>query len=175
MNLIRTYIRALSLLGPEGRLGWLLSAGNLGLAAAAFIEPVLFGRIIDTLAGSPQADGPPTRLAWLLAAWVGFGMFAIAAGVSVALFADRLPHRRARLGCARQHRAGAGLRPRRGRGHRPAQRGGQFARRADAGAVMVGRDRGAHARVDDAHAARDLSCRHLAALPGDASIGDIVM
>ena len=94
MDLIRTYIRALSLLGPEARLGWFLSAGNLGVAAAAFIEPVLFGRIIDTLASSPQADGPPTRLAWLLAAWVGFGMFAIAAGVSVALFADRLAHRR---------------------------------------------------------------------------------
>src|SRR5258707_12731858 len=92
MDLIRTYIRALSLLGPEARLGWFLSAGNLGVAAAAFIEPVLFGRIIDTLASSPQADGPPTRLAWLLAAWVGFGMFAIAAGVSVALFADRLAH-----------------------------------------------------------------------------------
>src|SRR6266851_560840 len=94
MDLIRTYIRALSLLGPEARLGWFLSAGNLGVAAAAFIEPVLFGRIIDTLASSPQADGPSTRLAWLLAAWVGFGMFAIAAGVSVALFADRLAHRR---------------------------------------------------------------------------------
>src|SRR5260370_36347837 len=86
--------------GREARLGCFLPAGNLGVAAGAFIEPVLFGRIIDTLASSPQADGPPTRLAWLLAAWVGFGMFAIAAGVSVALFADRLAHPRRPAGPA---------------------------------------------------------------------------
>src|SRR5262249_6258849 len=96
MDLLRIYARVLALLGPEARLGWLLALGNLALAGAQFAEPVLFGRIIDALAGSTRAGTPPTPggIAVLVAAWVGFGLFAIAAGVSVALYADRLSHRR---------------------------------------------------------------------------------
>ena len=50
MNLIRTYGRVLALLAPEQGLAWLLAAANLALAAGQFAEPVLFGRVIDTLA-----------------------------------------------------------------------------------------------------------------------------
>jgi ATP-binding cassette, subfamily B, beta-glucan exporter len=96
MNLLRLYVRALSLLGPEGRLGVYLAVANFALAAAQFAEPVLFGRIIDALAGN-QAKG--AAAAWpdligLVVAWVGFGLFAIMCGVTVALYADRLAHRR---------------------------------------------------------------------------------
>src|SRR5690242_8881183 len=96
MDLLRIYARLLALLGPEARLGWLLALGNLALAGAQFAEPVLFGRIIDALAGGARAGGPtpPTTIAGLVAAWVGFGLFAIASGVTVALHADRLAHRR---------------------------------------------------------------------------------
>src|ERR1700719_1680632 len=96
MDLLRIYARVLALLGPKARLGWLLALGNLALAAAQFAEPVLFRRIIDALAGVARAAGPapPATIAWLIAAWVGFGLFAIAAGVTVALHADRLAHRR---------------------------------------------------------------------------------
>jgi ATP-binding cassette subfamily B protein len=96
MDLLRIYARVLALLGPEARLGWLLALGNLALAGAQFAEPVLFGRIIDALAGTARAGGPapPSTIAGLVAAWVAFGLFAIAAGVSVALHADRLAHRR---------------------------------------------------------------------------------
>jgi ATP-binding cassette subfamily B protein len=96
MDLLRIYARVLALLGPEARLGWLLALGNLALAASQFAEPVLFGRIIDALTGSSRAGGPasPAAIAGLVAAWVAFGLFAIAAGVSVALHADRLAHRR---------------------------------------------------------------------------------
>ena len=96
MDLLRIYARVLGLLGPEARLGWLLALGNLALAAAQFAEPVLFGRIIDALAGGARggAPAPPSTIAGLVAAWVAFGLFAIAAGVSVALHADRLAHRR---------------------------------------------------------------------------------
>src|SRR5712691_9322123 len=96
MNLLRLYVRALSLLGPEGRLGVYLAVANVALAAAQFAEPVLFGRIIDALAGS-QAKGAVaawTDMFTLIAAWVGFGLFSIACGVTVALHADRLAHRR---------------------------------------------------------------------------------
>ena len=95
MDLLRIYARVLALLGPEARLGWLLALGNLALAAAQFAEPVLFGRIIDALAGGARATPAPlSTIAGLVAAWVAFGLFAIAAGVSVALHADRLAHRR---------------------------------------------------------------------------------
>ncbi len=96
MDLLRIYARVLALLGPEARLGWLLALGNLALAASQFAEPVLFGRIIDALAGAERTGGqaPAATIVGLMAAWVGFGLFSIAAGVTVALHADRLSHRR---------------------------------------------------------------------------------
>jgi len=96
MNLIRLYVRVLQLLGPERKLGWILAAGNLALAAAQFAEPVLFGKVIDTLAGAQARGEPPSwyDLLTLLAAWVGFGLFTIVCGTLVALHADRLSHRR---------------------------------------------------------------------------------
>jgi ATP-binding cassette subfamily B protein len=96
MKLIRLYGRVLALLGPEAGLGWLLAFANVALAAAQFAEPVLFGRIVDTLAGA-QKDGSSLTfesLVPLLAAWAGFGLFTILCGVFVALHADRLSHRR---------------------------------------------------------------------------------
>ncbi|HWV52303.1 glucan ABC transporter ATP-binding protein/ permease [Pseudorhodoplanes sp.] len=97
MNLIRLYSRVLALLGPEAGLGWFLAIANLALAAAMFAEPVLFGRIIDTLAGSQKAGAAPltfSTLLPLLGAWAGFGLFTILCGVFIALHADRLSHRR---------------------------------------------------------------------------------
>jgi ATP-binding cassette, subfamily B, beta-glucan exporter len=96
MSLLHLYARVLALLGPEKRLGIYLAVANFALAGAMFAEPVLFGRIIDALAGA-QAKG--TTAAWpdlikLIAAWVAFGLFTIVVGVTVALYADRLAHRR---------------------------------------------------------------------------------
>jgi ATP-binding cassette subfamily B protein len=95
-NLFRLYLRVLRQLGPEARLGRLLALGNLGLAAAQFAEPVLFGRIIDALARAQAAGVAPARgdLAPLLGAWAGFGLFTIVCGALAALHADRLAHRR---------------------------------------------------------------------------------
>jgi ATP-binding cassette subfamily B protein len=96
MNFIRLYSRVLALLGPEARLGWVLAFANLALAIAQFAEPVLFGRIIDTLVKAQAASTPPaiSDLTPLMAAWVGFGLFTIGCSVLVALHADRLAHRR---------------------------------------------------------------------------------
>src|SRR5713226_5329183 len=96
MSLWPLYARVLSLLGPETRLGVFLAIANFALAGAQFAEPVLFGRIIDALAGS-KANAtavPQSALLVLVAAWVGFGLFTIVCGVAVALHADRLAHRR---------------------------------------------------------------------------------
>ena len=89
-------MRVLGLLGPQIRLGWILAFANVALAATQFAEPVLFGRVIDTLA---SAQGQGSRLSWpgllpLVSAWVGFGLFSIVCGALVSLYADRLAHRR---------------------------------------------------------------------------------
>ncbi len=96
MNFIHLYARVLKLLGNESKLGWTLAIANVSLAAAQFAEPVLFGRIVDTLAGAQARGGGPvwTDLITLLAAWVSFGLFTITCGALVALHADRLAHRR---------------------------------------------------------------------------------
>jgi glucan exporter ATP-binding protein len=96
MNFLRLYGRVLALLGSEARLGWLLAGANVALAAAQFAEPVLFGRIVDTLVGAQAKGVAPSvpDLLPLLGAWAGFGLFTIGCGVLVALHADRLAHRR---------------------------------------------------------------------------------
>ena len=90
MSLVGIYIRVLQLLGKEARLGWILAAANLVLAATQFAEPVLFGRIVDVLSGKM---GPATSAWQLLGAWAAFGLFTIASSAAVALYADRLAHR----------------------------------------------------------------------------------
>ena len=96
MKFLLLYARVLRMLGSEARLGWLLACANLTLAAANFAEPVLLGRIIDALAVAQARGELPTwsHLLGLIAAWVGFGLFTIACSAIVALYADRLAHRR---------------------------------------------------------------------------------
>jgi glucan exporter ATP-binding protein len=95
MKFLRLYLRVLELLGREARLGWVLAVADVALAFAVFVEPVLFGRIVDTLANS---QGHLSDLSWpplltLVGAWTGFGLFSISCGALVALHADRLAHR----------------------------------------------------------------------------------
>jgi ATP-binding cassette, subfamily B, beta-glucan exporter len=94
--MLRLYARVLGLLGPQMRLGWLLALANVALAAAALAEPVLFGRIIDALAGAQGHGGALDwpRLTPLVTAWVGFGLFLIVCGAVVSLYADKLAHKR---------------------------------------------------------------------------------
>ncbi len=96
MSIVRLYGRVLALLGSESRLAWVLALANVALASAQFAEPVLLGRIIDTLTSIRPAGGSPSwsKLGSLLAAWAGFGIFTIACGTLIALYADRLAHRR---------------------------------------------------------------------------------
>src|ERR1700735_3737741 len=99
MSFLRIYFRVLDLLAPEARLAGMLALANIALAVAQFIEPVLFGHIIDALSGAlPAGMGPAAHvLAPLIGAWVGFGLFIIIAAALVAWFADRLAHRRRNL------------------------------------------------------------------------------
>ncbi len=102
--MLRIYLRTIALLGPQSGMAITLAVSNLALALAQFAEPILFGRIIETLAQAQAAARMPSYedLLPLLAAWVGFGLFNIGAGVMVSLHADRLSHRR-RLGVLTQY------------------------------------------------------------------------
>lgn len=96
MTLTALYGRVLRQLGRDQRTGWGLAVTNVCLAIALFAEPILFGRVIDTLSKSAtQSTGQLWDLVVpLLLAWGGFGLFTIAAGASIALLSDRLAHRR---------------------------------------------------------------------------------
>ena len=95
MKFLRLYTRVLEMLGREARLGWILAVANLAIATALFAEPLLFGKVIDTLA---NAQGKLGQLNWnelmlLVSAWVAFALFSIVCSTLVALHADRLAHR----------------------------------------------------------------------------------
>ena len=92
MPILNLYTRVLRLLGPQARLGWALAIANVALALAQFAAPVLLGRIIDALAQSTLA-----LLAKSVAAARHLGRlraFHDRCSALVALFADRLAHRR---------------------------------------------------------------------------------
>jgi ATP-binding cassette subfamily B protein len=99
MAFLRVYLRVLELLAAEASLAATLALANIALAVALFVEPVLFGRIVDALSGPlPRAAAAAAlALAPLLGAWVVFGLFIIVASAVVAWFADRLAHRRRNL------------------------------------------------------------------------------
>jgi ATP-binding cassette subfamily B protein len=87
--ILRIYARVLGLLAPEKGLAIGLALANLSLAGVFFLEPWLFGHVVDSLAVAGHGR------AWQYIGWwaaVGFG--GIGASVLVSLHADRLAHRR---------------------------------------------------------------------------------
>ncbi len=96
MRVLKLYARVLGELRAEGALAWALIAANVAVAFAQFAEPLLLGRVVDRLAGAQGAGRAPEwrEIAPLVAAWGGFGLFTILAGVVVALYSDRLAQRR---------------------------------------------------------------------------------
>jgi ATP-binding cassette subfamily B protein len=83
--LLEVYFRALRYLVAQKRRVFFICAANIVLAIVTIAEPVLFGRVIDTIADRKEVF--PT-----LALWAGLGVFNIVAYVLVARGADRLAH-----------------------------------------------------------------------------------
>jgi ATP-binding cassette, subfamily B, beta-glucan exporter len=96
VRIVDTYMRVARELRSERNLAWALFAANVVLAALQFLEPWLFGRVIDALVTPRSGTDKLTfqLLMPLVAAWVGVGLLNIGAGVTVSLHADRLSHRR---------------------------------------------------------------------------------
>ena len=95
MRFLRTYARVLRVLGPDLKVAVFLGLANMAGATLHFIDPMLFGRVIELL--SRAADMPRAEV-WqqagmLLGIWTAVGIGGIAANAAVALQAERLAHR----------------------------------------------------------------------------------
>ena len=95
MHFFRLYWRVLALLSPDRWVALGLALAALALAGLSFLEPVLFGRVVDLLSRSERMSA---SLLWeeaytLLGVWAAVGLSSIGASVAVALLADRMAHR----------------------------------------------------------------------------------
>ncbi|CAH2599293.1 Beta-(1--_2)glucan export ATP-binding/permease protein NdvA [Rhodovastum atsumiense] len=96
MHFLKIYGRVLGLLRADAGVAAVLALANLAIAGLQFLDPLLFGRVIDLLSRSATLPG---EVLWhdstrLLGTWAGLGLLAILTSILVALFADRLAHRR---------------------------------------------------------------------------------
>jgi glucan exporter ATP-binding protein len=87
MKLIGLYKRALGMLGAEKGLALVLAAASVAIGLVQLAEPILLGRVVDSLSRGEGAF--PT-----IALWAALGLAGILASVVVAVLADRLAHRR---------------------------------------------------------------------------------
>jgi ATP-binding cassette subfamily B protein len=95
MRFMRLYMRVLRLLGPDRWIAYGLGFAALALAGLSFLEPVLFGRVIDLLSRSERMSAASlwTEALALLVLWAAVGLSAIGANVATALLSDRMAHR----------------------------------------------------------------------------------
>ncbi|WP_376087166.1 ATP-binding cassette domain-containing protein [Roseomonas sp. CCTCC AB2023176] len=93
MRLVRNYLRVLSLLKPQRGVVALLCLANLGLAGIGFLDPILFGRVIELLGRSVSGEALFRDAAAVIAPWAALGLIGIGAGAAVSLLADRMAHR----------------------------------------------------------------------------------
>jgi ATP-binding cassette subfamily B protein len=95
MRFFKIYGRVLGLLGRDIRIAGFLAFANLMVAGLQFLDPVLFGRVVNLLG---QSDKLPHDQLWhtaaiLLGVWVAVGIGGIVSNIVVALQTERLAHR----------------------------------------------------------------------------------
>ncbi|HEX2941038.1 MAG TPA: glucan ABC transporter ATP-binding protein/ permease [Rhodopila sp.] len=95
MRFLRVYGRVLGLLGRDIRVAGFLAFANLFVAGLQFLDPVLFGRVVNLLSHS---DSIPSEQMWhrsglLLGVWVAVGLGGIFSNIFVSLQTERLAHR----------------------------------------------------------------------------------
>lgn len=95
MRFLKTYGRVLGLLGRDIRIAGFLAFANLMVAGLQFLDPVLFGRVVNLLS---RSDSLPHAVMWhdsamLLGIWVAVGLGGIVSNIAVALQTERLAHR----------------------------------------------------------------------------------
>ncbi|MBV9653007.1 MAG: glucan ABC transporter ATP-binding protein/ permease [Acetobacteraceae bacterium] len=95
MRFLRVYGRVFSILGKDRRTAILLCFANFAAASLSFLDPLLFGRVIQLLS---QSDSMPRAAMWsrathLLLIWVAVGLAGILATMAIALQSERMAHR----------------------------------------------------------------------------------
>ena len=95
MRFLRTYGRVLLFLGRDIRVAGALAGANLLVAGLQFLDPVLFGRVVNLLSNS---DHLPHATFWhtafvLLAIWAAVGLTSIITNILVSVHTERLAHR----------------------------------------------------------------------------------
>jgi glucan exporter ATP-binding protein len=95
MRFLKIYGRVLGLLGRDIRIAGFLAFANLMVAGLQFLDPVLFGRVVNLLARSDNLSHNETwhEAAMLLGVWVAVGIGGIVSNIAVALQTERLAHR----------------------------------------------------------------------------------
>jgi ATP-binding cassette subfamily B protein len=95
MRFFRVYGRVLGLLGRDIRIAGFLAFANLIVAGLQFLDPVLFGRVVNLLSGSDKMETSVLwhQAAWLLGIWVAVGITGILSNIFVALQTERLSHK----------------------------------------------------------------------------------
>ena len=95
MGFLATYLRVLATLRRSAGLAGLLAAANILVAGLHFLDPLLFGRVIDLLARSATMDRAALwrEGATLLAIWAAVGALGILANMAASVHAERLAHR----------------------------------------------------------------------------------
>ncbi|UFN49857.1 glucan ABC transporter ATP-binding protein/ permease [Roseomonas sp. OT10] len=95
MGFVRLYARVLGVLAPDRWVAIGLALSALALAGLQFLEPVLFGRVVDVLSSTDRlpADEVWRQAVALLVVWGAVGLTGIAANVATSLLADRMAHR----------------------------------------------------------------------------------
>lgn len=95
MRFLKTYGRVLGLLGRDVRVAGVLAFGNLFVAGLQFLDPVLFGHVVNMLS---QSDKQAPSALWhhaaiVLGIWIGVGLAGIVGNILVSVLTERLSHR----------------------------------------------------------------------------------
>jgi ATP-binding cassette subfamily B protein len=95
MRFLKVYGRVLGLLGRDIRIAGFLAFANLMVAGLQFLDPVLFGRVVNLLSRSDKLphDEMWSQAAVLLGIWVAVGIGGILSNIAVSLQTERLAHR----------------------------------------------------------------------------------
>src|ERR1700712_3876879 len=95
MRFFRVYGRVLGLLGRDIRVAGFLALANLMVAGLQFLDPVLFGRVVNLLTQSDKLEPADLwhQAAVVLGIWAAIGVGGILSNIVVSLQTERLAHR----------------------------------------------------------------------------------
>ncbi len=95
MTFLRIYLRAIGTLRESMWLAIMLVVANLVVAALQFMDPLLFGRVVELLTRSStmSADELWREGGTLIGIWALVGLLGIAASIVSTLHAERMAHR----------------------------------------------------------------------------------